>query len=67
MPVQMVFVGTCTGGRVVDFHEARDAFDRAGGRLAPGVQFVLTPASREVLEASSLTAHWIISSVQEPS
>lgn len=46
--VQMVFIGTCTGGRVVDFHAALEAFERAGGRLAPGVQFVLTPASREV-------------------
>jgi 3-isopropylmalate/(R)-2-methylmalate dehydratase large subunit len=50
VPVHMVFIGTCTGGRVVDFHEARDTFDRAGGRLAPGVQLVLTPASREVVE-----------------
>jgi 3-isopropylmalate/(R)-2-methylmalate dehydratase large subunit len=47
-PVQMVFIGTCTGGRVVDFHEALAALERAGGRIAPGVQLVLTPASREV-------------------
>jgi 3-isopropylmalate/(R)-2-methylmalate dehydratase large subunit len=47
-PVQMVFIGTCTGGRVVDFHEALEAFRRAGGRVAPGVQLVLTPASRDV-------------------
>jgi 3-isopropylmalate/(R)-2-methylmalate dehydratase large subunit len=44
----MVFVGTCTGGRVVDFHEALDALERGGGRIASGVQLVLTPASREV-------------------
>jgi 3-isopropylmalate/(R)-2-methylmalate dehydratase large subunit len=50
VPVQMVFVGTCTGGRAVDFHEAFTAFERAGGRLAAGVQLVLTPASREVEE-----------------
>ena len=48
VPVQMVFIGTCTGGRVQDFHEALHAFDRAGGLLAPGVQLVLTPASQEV-------------------
>ena len=48
VPVHMVFIGTCTGGRVQDFHEALAAFDRDGGRLAPGVQLVLTPASREV-------------------
>jgi len=48
VPVHMVFLGTCTGGRVSDFHDAWAAFTRAGGRLAPGLQLVLTPASREV-------------------
>ena len=47
-PVQMVFIGTCTGGRVGDFHEVLEVLRRAGGRLAPGVQLVVTPASREV-------------------
>jgi len=50
VPVHMVFIGTCTGGRVQDFHEALAAFDSAGGRLAPGLQLVLTPASRDVHE-----------------
>jgi 3-isopropylmalate/(R)-2-methylmalate dehydratase large subunit len=49
-PIQMVFLGTCTGGRVRDFHEALAALDRAGGRVADGVQLVVTPASREVAE-----------------
>jgi 3-isopropylmalate/(R)-2-methylmalate dehydratase large subunit len=49
-PVHMVFLGTCTGGRVRDFHQARDVLMAAGG-VAPGVQLVVTPASREVLEA----------------
>jgi len=48
-PVHMVFLGTCTGGRVSDFHEAMHVLERAGGRVAPGVQLVVTPASREVL------------------
>ena len=48
--IHMVFIGTCTGGRVQDFHEALLAFDRAGGEIAKGVQLVLTPASREVQE-----------------
>ncbi|HEY2162520.1 MAG TPA: aconitase/3-isopropylmalate dehydratase large subunit family protein [Gemmatimonadaceae bacterium] len=48
-PVHMVFLGTCTGGRVSDFHEAVHVLERAGGRIAPGVQLVVTPASREVL------------------
>ncbi len=49
-PVQMVYLGTCTGGRVRDFHQAMDVL-KAGGGPAPGVQLVVTPASREVLEA----------------
>ena len=49
-PVQMVFLGTCTGGRLRDFHQARDVLV-AGGGVAPGVQLVVTPASRAVLDA----------------
>ena len=48
VPVDMVFIGTCTGGRVRDVHEALDAFRRAGGKVAPNVQLVVTPASMEV-------------------
>lgn len=47
--VHMVFLGTCTGGRVSDFHEAVHVLERAGGKIAPGVQLVVTPASREVM------------------
>lgn len=46
-PVQMVYLGTCTGGRVRDFHQALKILASAG-RLAPGVQLVATPASQEV-------------------
>jgi 3-isopropylmalate/(R)-2-methylmalate dehydratase large subunit len=46
--IHMVFIGTCTGGRVSDFHDALDVLRRGGGRLAPGVQLVATPASRDV-------------------
>ena len=49
-PVQMVFLGTCTGGRVSDFHDALAVLDRGGGTIAPGVQLVVTPASRRVYE-----------------
>ena len=51
-PVQMVYLGTCTGGRVRDFHQALDVLKAAGG-VAPGVQLVVTPASRAVLETLS--------------
>ncbi len=46
-PIQMVYLGTCTGGRVRDLHQALKVL-RAGGRVAAGVQLVVTPASREV-------------------
>lgn len=48
-PVHMVYLGTCTGGRVRDFHQARDVL-KAGGGVAGGVQLVVTPASRTVLD-----------------
>jgi 3-isopropylmalate/(R)-2-methylmalate dehydratase large subunit len=48
LPIQMVFIGTCTGGRVPDVHEAIAVIERRGGRVAPGVQLVVTPASAEV-------------------
>jgi len=47
-PVDMVFIGTCMGGRTRDFHQVLDVL-RAGGGVAPGVMLVVTPASREVL------------------
>jgi 3-isopropylmalate/(R)-2-methylmalate dehydratase large subunit len=47
--VDMVFVGTCTGGRVSDFHELLAEIESGGG-IAAGVTVVLTPASREVFE-----------------
>jgi 3-isopropylmalate/(R)-2-methylmalate dehydratase large subunit len=50
VPVAMVYLGTCTGGRVRDYHQAL-AVLRAAGGVAPGVQLVVTPASRKVLEA----------------
>ncbi|MGH7618162.1 MAG: aconitase/3-isopropylmalate dehydratase large subunit family protein [Gemmatimonadaceae bacterium] len=46
--VDMIFLGTCTGGRVVDFHDALAVLEANGGAVAPGVQLVVTPASREV-------------------
>ena len=46
-PVDMVFIGTCTGGRMSDFHQVLGELE-AGGGIAPGVMLVVTPASREV-------------------
>jgi 3-isopropylmalate/(R)-2-methylmalate dehydratase large subunit len=50
-PVDMVFLGTCTGGRVSDYHDALAVLERGGGRIAPGVQLVVTPASGDVRRA----------------
>jgi 3-isopropylmalate/(R)-2-methylmalate dehydratase large subunit len=49
-PVQFVYLGTCTGGRVSDYHEALRVL-RAGGGPAAGVRLVVTPASLAVTEA----------------
>jgi 3-isopropylmalate/(R)-2-methylmalate dehydratase large subunit len=46
-PIQMVYIGTCTGGRVRDFHQALAILESAG-QVAPEVQLVVTPASIEV-------------------
>ncbi len=46
-PIQMVFLGTCTGGRVRDLHQAAKILE-AAGRIAPGVQLIVCPASRAV-------------------
>jgi 3-isopropylmalate/(R)-2-methylmalate dehydratase large subunit len=46
--IHMVYLGTCTGGRASDYHEALAVLERGGGQLADGVQLVVTPASREI-------------------
>jgi 3-isopropylmalate/(R)-2-methylmalate dehydratase large subunit len=48
-PVDMVFIGTCTGGRASDIRAALAVIREAGG-IAPGVELVITPASRAELE-----------------
>jgi len=48
VPIQMVFIGTCTGGRVSDVHEVINVLNRWGSRIAKGVQLVVTPACAEV-------------------
>jgi 3-isopropylmalate/(R)-2-methylmalate dehydratase large subunit len=54
--IGMVYLGTCTGGRVKDFREALDVL-RAGGGIASGIRLVVTPASEPVraeLEANGM-------------
>ena len=52
-PVDMVFIGTCTGGRISDLHEVVRTIDRLGGRIAERVTLVVTPASREIEERAA--------------
>ncbi|RXT00619.1 3-isopropylmalate dehydratase large subunit [Ammoniphilus sp. CFH 90114] len=44
--VDMVFIGTCTNGRMEDFREVAEIL--RDQELAPGVQLLIIPASREV-------------------
>ena len=58
--IQMVYLGTCTGGRSKDFREALEVL-RAGGGVAPGVRLIVTPASeavRQELQAAGLLAEF---------
>lgn len=45
--IDMVYLGTCTGGRSKDYREAL-AVLRKGGGVAAGVRLIVTPASEEV-------------------
>ena len=45
-PVDVVFIGSCTNGRLSDLREAAGVF--AGRRVAPGVQTLVVPGSRSV-------------------
>lgn len=47
-PIHMVYIGTCSGGRASDLHEALSILRTASG-IASGVQMVYTPASRATL------------------
>jgi 3-isopropylmalate/(R)-2-methylmalate dehydratase large subunit len=58
--VDVVYLGTCTGGRVKDYGEALQELRRAGG-IAPGVRVIVTPASEAVradMERSGMLAEF---------
>ncbi len=48
--IDLVFLGTCTNGRLEDLHTAASILN--GKRLASGVRMIVTPASRKVLNAA---------------
>lgn len=45
--VNVVYLGTCTGGRMRDYSEALEVFVAAGG-VSDSVSVVVTPASRQI-------------------
>ncbi|ABR55878.1 homoaconitate hydratase family protein [Methanococcus aeolicus Nankai-3] len=47
-PIDQVFIGSCTNGRVEDLRAAINIIDQHGG-IADDVRVVVTPASREVM------------------
>lgn len=59
--VDIVYLGTCTGGRVKDYQEALEELT-AGGGIAPGVRVIVTPASEPVraeLEQRGMLAEFV--------
>jgi len=51
VPIDQVFLGSCTGGRLTDIAAAARML--AGRRVARGTRLIVTMASREILEAST--------------
>lgn len=50
MKIDQALIGTCTNGRLSDFHAAAKVLD--GKTVSPNVRLLLLPASRSVLEAA---------------
>ena len=48
--VDLVFIGTCTNGRLADLHAAADIL--RGKRIARGVRLLVIPASHHILQAA---------------
>jgi 3-isopropylmalate/(R)-2-methylmalate dehydratase large subunit len=45
--IDVVYLGTCTGGRMKDYQEALEVLGRSGG-IAATVRLIVTPASEEI-------------------
>ena len=50
LPVDQVFIGSCTNGRIEDLRQAAEILK--GRKIAPGLRLVVIPGSREVYEAA---------------
>jgi methanogen homoaconitase large subunit len=51
VPVDLVFIGTCTNGRLGDLHAAADIL--RGKHIAPHVRLLVIPASHRILTAAT--------------
>ncbi len=51
LPVQQALIGACTGGKYSDLAAAARVV--SGRRVAPGVRFLVAPASREILRRAA--------------
>lgn len=47
-PVDEVFIGSCTNGRLEDLQVAAEVLEKMGGKIAPHVRMIITPATAEV-------------------
>ncbi len=47
-PVDEVFIGSCTNGRFEDLQIAAEVLEKMGGKIAPHVRMIITPATTEV-------------------
>ena len=59
--IDMVYLGSCAGGRVKDYRQALDVLQAAGG-IDSGVRLVVTPASEQVraeMEANGMLAEYV--------
>ncbi len=50
LPVDQVFIGTCTNGRLEDLHAAAEVL--RGHKVSPGTRLLVIPASSQVMEAA---------------
>lgn len=51
-PIDQVFIGSCTNGRLEDLHAAANVLK--GKKVAPFVKLIVTPASRKVYNEAAL-------------
>jgi 3-isopropylmalate/(R)-2-methylmalate dehydratase large subunit len=54
--VDQVFIGTCTNGRLEDFHIARELLE--GRQVAPGTRLILIPASQRIYLEGARDGTW---------